>query len=148
MLRIHAYGLRLTPEEVPARSLHDDVADLECFRAVVAALRARGDAVAIASFGRFDVIAAYMERICPGAFSRASISTPSCVGVADGFSVPGGKTPQLEALADALLPLRAGESPAARRERVLFLDDDAKNVQARRARLRACTPRACADALP
>ncbi len=79
--------------------------------------------MAVASFGRFEVIHAYLERICPGVFSRANISTPSCVGVPDGCSVPQGKTPQLDALLAALLP--------GGRDAVLFLDDAKHNIDVR-----------------
>jgi hypothetical protein len=92
--------------------------------------RSRGDLVAVASFGRFEVISAYLQRICPGVFARSTISTPSCVGTPDGCSVPGGKTPQLDALLATLLPDAVGEADG--RSRVLFLDDSVPNVTVRR----------------
>lgn len=142
--------------DVATRSLEDDVADLAFFRALVgahssgqwccrdmccesasrsrpglfshatAAVLARGDAVAVASFGRYEVILAFLQRICPGVFTRENISTPSCVGVPDGCSVPAGKTPQLDGLMRALLPNS--------RDRVLFFDDSAHNVKVRQRR--------------
>ena len=147
MLRIHAYGLQVAPEEVAARSLEADCADLPFFREFVAAVRARGDGVAVASFGRFEVIHAYMERICPGLFARSNISTPSCVGVADGCAVPGGKTPQLDRLLSTLLAAEGSDASALEehRARVLFLDDSERNVLVRCGAVRLL-PSFCTDA--
>ena len=99
----------------------------------MAAVLARGDAVAVASFGCYDVIQAFLERMCPGVFSRENISTPSCVGVADGCSVPGGKNPQLDLLLSALLASEGAEdgSLESHRHRVVFLDDSVPNVTVR-----------------
>jgi hypothetical protein len=47
--------------------------------------------VAVASFGEYEVIQKYMDRVAPGEFTRANICTPSCVGYSDGCSVPQGK---------------------------------------------------------
>lgn len=136
ILRIHAYGLRIAAEDVAARALDGadgDAADLPFFRATVAAVLARGDAVAVASFGVYEVIQAYLDRLCPGVFSRASVSTPSCVGVPDGCSVPAGKNPQLDQLLCALLTSEGGEASSLpeHRHRVVFFDDSASNVTAR-----------------
>jgi hypothetical protein len=119
-----------------ARELTTHVPFCVCAAAVLAC----GDLVAVASFGRFEVIEAFLQRICPGVFSRANISTPSCVGFTDGCAVPDGKTPQLDALLGALLP--------AARDRVLFFDDSKPNVIVRlRARaLQASRDARCADA--
>lgn len=125
VLRVHAFGLRLTPADAATRSLEADVADLQYFRAVVAAAFEGGHVVAIASFGLFAVIEVYMNRICPGLFTRRNISTPSCVGLPDGCSCPDGKTPQLALLAASLLrESNEGEQHHA----VTFFDDDPKNV--------------------
>lgn len=119
VLRLHAFALRITVEQVAERSVEEDAADLPFLRAFVAAAQERGDLLAIASFGLRDVISAYCSRLCPGAFQ---LSTPSAVGVQDGCAVVGGKLPQLEQLL-SLLP------PASRtRENVYFLDDDPSNV--------------------
>ena len=135
-MRIHAYGLRIAAEDVAARVLDGkdgDAADLQFFQAFVAAVLARGDAVAVASFGCYDVIQAYLERMCPGVFSRENISTPSCVGVPDGCAVPGGKNPQLDLLLGALLASEGavGSSLDAHRHRVVFFDDSVQNVTVR-----------------
>ena len=137
-MRIHAYGLRIAAEDVAARVLEGkdgDAADLPFFQAAVAAVLARGDAVAVASFGCYDVICAYLERMCPGVFNRDNISTPSCVGVPDGCSVPGGKNPQLELLLGAFLASEGSEASGleAHRHRVVFFDDSVQNVTLARA---------------
>ncbi len=119
-----------TQADAATRPLEQDFADLDFFRACVAALTARGHVVAVASFGQFEVIEAYLTRACPGIFGRSNISTPSSVGVPDGFSVPGGKTPQLEQLVaglllgDCMLPPTEPD-----RQRVVFLDDSRPNVE-------------------
>jgi hypothetical protein len=127
ILRIHACGLLLTPKDAQARPLESDVADLDWFRSCVTAAITRGHEVAVASFGHFAVIHAYMERICPGHFGRHNISTPSLVGVADGFEVPGGKVPQLELLLSSLL-LDGKEPTDKDRDLVVFFDDSQRNV--------------------
>ena len=157
VLRIHAYGLRIAAEDVAARVLDGkdgDAADLPFFQATVAAVLARGDAVAVASFGCYDVIQAYLDRMCPGVFSRDNISTPSCAGVPDGCSVPGGKNPQLDLLLRALLASEGseacdegseGSSLEVHRHRVVFFDDSVQNVTVRLpasvAARRSLTPR-------
>ena len=116
VLSIHSYGERLEPHHVLARApLADDFVDLDFFRALVTALAARGVRVAIASFGRYDVIQTYLDRVfvracesgsesAPGSssnfFTRDTISTPTCVGGKDGAEVDGGKNPQLQKLAE------------------------------------------------
>ena len=101
----------------------------------MAAVLARGDAVAVASFGCYDVICAYLERMCPGVFNRDNISTPACVDVPDGCSVPGGKNPQLELLLGALLASEGSKASSleAHRHRVVFFDDSVQNVTLARA---------------
>jgi len=138
ILRIHAYGLRITAEDVAARVLEGedgDAADLPFFKAAVAAVLARGDAVAVASFGCYDVIRAYLERMCPGVFNRDNISTPSCVGTPDGCSVPCGKNPQLDLLLGAFLTSEGSDASSleANRHRVVFFDDSVQNVTLARA---------------
>lgn len=116
-----------------------DFTDLAFFTALVHLLRERGVAVAIASFGRYEVIQAYMDRafgIVVGdaaseatrIFTRTSISTPSTVGVHDGFVVPGGKIPQLQALAAVY-----GLAPVN-----VFFFDGACAPRGRRPRAREC----------
>ena len=62
-----------------------------------------------------------MQRISPGVFTRENISTPSCVGGTDGFSISEGKARALPARrllawpAPATRPLRCALRPALRR---------------------------------
>lgn len=114
--------------------------------ATAAACAELGSVVCIASFARYDVIQAYMDRIqaAPSAaagkrLNRTTISTPTCVGVQDGMVVQGGKVPQLEKLVRDHLPGKDGQ---ATRASVLFFDDSLENVDgANSAGFRAlCTP--------
>jgi len=83
----------------------------------------------IASFGRAEVILAYLQHIFAGtdaasAFTPENIATPASLGipgVTDGVSLPNGKPLLLE-----LLCKRA--NPVIKRSSVLFFDDDANNI--------------------
>lgn len=101
VLRVHSFGLRLEAADVAARDLGRDFVDLAFFVDLVRALVAAGVGVAVASFGRYEVIRAFLDRAFPAAspFTRDTISTPTTVGGMDGFSVVGGKNVQLAALA-------------------------------------------------
>jgi hypothetical protein len=136
ILRIHSWGERIRPENVAARNLEDDVADLAFFRDFVTRLTLANVKVAIASFGQYEVIQKYVDRVFGDGqtfFSRENISTPSQHGAKDGYCVVGGKVPQLHALTTKLLG--AGKADAAQREwvaikkRVAFLDDSVENVK-------------------
>ena len=130
VLNCHAFGEGVEPEEVPAR-WRDDVADLDTFRAFVAAAQQRGATLAIASFGRSEVIRAYMDLIAPGAFSDADIVTPASLGsdYEDGMSVENGKPMMLQLLCKRN-PVTNLKGAAG----VLFFDDDPANVdECRRA---------------
>lgn len=116
ILRIHSCGCKLTPEQVMYRHpLETDFNDLLFFTGMVRALLAADVAVAIASFGKYDVIQTYMDRafgidaplmpdgnpppMVPGRlFTRDNISTPSVVGAKDGYTHPLRKNPQLAKL--------------------------------------------------
>ena len=111
-----------------------------------------GVGVAIASFGSYPTIQAYLDKAFPepdarGApyFTRANTSTPESVGFPDGCSVPDGKLPQLIALVEsygcerdevrrerrvrACCAWRTRNSHTAwRRPQVLFFDDDRRNA--------------------
>ena len=65
VLRVHAFKRGVAAADVPSRWARD-VADAELFKATVAAARARGLPVAIASFGHKDVILAYLACIFGG----------------------------------------------------------------------------------
>ena len=62
VLRVHAFNLNVTAADVALRYLARDFADLRFFVALSRALGAAGIAVAIASFGRYEVIKAYLDR--------------------------------------------------------------------------------------
>jgi len=102
LLRIHAWFLKVTPEQALERPL-SDFADLPLFQAFVAAAKRRGDQVAVASFGCSETILVYLERACPGAFSSHNVLTPSFVGVPDGTCLPDGKDSMLRALSERFL---------------------------------------------
>lgn len=96
ILSLHSWGERIRPQDVAQRSLEQDVADLEFFRTFVQRALAKGVKVAVASFGVYEVIQNYMDRVVgPGVFTRENISTPSQHGTLDGHVVEGGKVPQL-----------------------------------------------------
>jgi hypothetical protein len=61
LLTLHSFGERIQPWAVAARCLEDDFWDLRFFCELVPALTAAGLRVAVASFGRYDVIQAYMD---------------------------------------------------------------------------------------
>lgn len=67
VLSIHSYALRLTPAAVLARTtpLAQDFTDLPLFQALVESLLAHGVPVAIASFGRNEVIRTFLGRAFP-----------------------------------------------------------------------------------
>lgn len=115
ILAIHSYALRIEAEDVPRRNLYEDFAHLDFFCAVVRALVAADVKVAVASFGKFEVIHAYLERAFGEVlFHRDNICTPSQVGSRDGFSLRGGKNLQLKKL--------LGDYGITDRFRVLFFD--------------------------
>jgi len=99
-------------------------ADLAAFRAFVRAAVAFGHAVAIATFGRLEVVEKAMLHALGNAHG-VTILTPGHFGVKDGTSGLGDKNTQLEHLA------RQHQLP---RSQVILLDDDPQNIrQAHRA---------------
>mmetsp|Transcript_19943 Transcript_19943/g.64920 ORF Transcript_19943/g.64920 Transcript_19943/m.64920 type:complete len:183 (-) Transcript_19943:1284-1832(-) len=132
ILSIHAFALRLTPEDAQTRDLEEDCVDLAFFRAFVANVLRRGAKVAVASFGSYEVIQAYLDRIAPGVFTRENISTPASVGGRDGSSISEGKVPQLEQLVRSLLAGEGGgvgQVNVMLRKQVLFFDDQLPNIK-------------------
>eukprot|EP01138_Halocafeteria_seosinensis_P011322 gb/GECG01011565.1/.p1 GENE.gb/GECG01011565.1/~~gb/GECG01011565.1/.p1 ORF type:complete len:600 (+),score=97.45 gb/GECG01011565.1/:1-1800(+) len=124
VLRIHAFAKRISPAHVPKRRLSEDFADLEGFKSVVYQLVKNDIKVGIASFGRHDVIKAYLDRTFPDQtiFTPEDICTPSSLnidGLRDGCAVPGGKSAQLEQFIS-----RWG----IKKEQLVFFDDDYNNV--------------------
>lgn len=123
ILAIHSFGERITPAAVAGRDMEEDFTNMPFFTSLVLAAEAVGIKVAIASFGKYEVIQAYMGRAFPSRcpFSRSSIITPSCVGGVDGTSMRSGKNTMLAHLHDAL---------AASSGMLMFFDDDDVNVDA------------------
>lgn len=102
ILKVHSFALRLTAADVATRDMAADFTDLPFFQALVSALQEAGVLCLIASFGKYEVIQAYMDRILPEhTMTRDTICTPSQLNmprIKDGYSVPGGKIPQLQLL--------------------------------------------------
>ena len=74
ILKIHAFSDEIEPHEVAGR-WREDVADAKLLRAFVNRARESGVGVGIASYGRADVIGAYLQHIVPGAFGPEDIVT-------------------------------------------------------------------------
>lgn len=111
------------------RDVRDDVADLDFFQEFVCRAISRGIKIAIASFGRYDVIQAYLDRaVGPGIFTRENIATPSQYGLSDGHAIHGGKVPMLEALSYKLLGANPKTLPSLAKS-VIFFDDSRDNIR-------------------
>ena len=98
VLKVHAFGEGIEPEEVAER-WQEDICDAELMRAFVAKARELGVRVGIASFGRAEVIHEYLKHLVPGAFRPEDIVTPAALNlpdVTDGMQVPNGKVLMLE----------------------------------------------------
>lgn len=122
VLQIHAFGLRVAVEDVKARILEDDFADLGQFKRIASGLAAAGVKVAIASFGKAEVITEYLKLGLgdENPFTSATISTPASVGYADGVAIPDGKNPQLQQIFKEL---------GVDAHRTLFFDDSKQNIR-------------------
>jgi hypothetical protein len=72
VLKVHSFALRVTEEEAATRELSGDVADLPYFRRCVQSALEQGHVCAVATFGLYPVVQAYLDRICPGVFSRCA----------------------------------------------------------------------------
>lgn len=130
ILAIHSFGSRIRAADVSARNLAEDVADQAFFKQFIDAVLASGVPVAIASFGEYQVIQNYMDRIAPDVFNRNNICTPTCVGYQDGSSVPQGKVPMLELLLQGLISQSGGAAPTdQQRARTVLFDDDDSNIR-------------------
>jgi hypothetical protein len=122
MLRIHSFGQRLTPAQVLERNIENDFTDLNLLREFVLSLRNAGLHVAVASFGKAEVIRTYLERAfeefrCADGslpFTAENINTPQSVGRVDGFNDKlNGKNIQLDSLATQF---------GVMKENILFFD--------------------------
>ena len=108
VLNIHSFGLRITEAAVAGRDLDADFVDKVYFVTLVRLLVGAGVHVAIASFGKYEIIQGFLDRafgVGVGGvgggriFSRDNILTPSSVGGTDGFSLRLGKNAMLQQLA-------------------------------------------------
>lgn len=106
VLSIHSWGERIDEAEVESRDWKDDFEDLELFTRVCRNLVERGVPVAIASFGKREVITKYLDLAFGGdrkkIFPDNCISTPSAVDGTDGVQVAGGKNPQMAKIREEL----------------------------------------------
>lgn len=102
VLRIHSYADRIEPEMIAHREWQKDFADLESFKAICEQLVALKVRVAIASFGRKDVITEYLKLAFGDRFSdifpEEAICTPADVGSIDGHALPDGKNTQIKTI--------------------------------------------------
>ena len=123
ILAIHAFGAGVEPHEVPGR-WEREVRDVALLRAFVHVAQRKGIPFGIASYGRSEVILAYMSAIFAGAdappFTPDNVVTPAALGLTDGTSVTDGKPKMLAPLLPAAtstttLASRAtsGRAPAA-----------------------------------
>lgn len=128
LLSIHSFALRLTAADVAVRNLQSDFYALDFYVSLVRRLVDAGVGVAIASFGRGEVIRAYMDRVfivgadsVQNIFVGSNICTPATIGGVDGWAQPRGKNALLEHLiSDPFRGLQKTE--------VIFFDDDPANV--------------------
>lgn len=128
ILSIHSYGQRIKAEDVLSgrRNLTEDVADAVFFKQFISEVLKSGSSVAVASFGEYEVIQAYLDILVPGVFNRENISTPTCVGGRDGQGLQDGKVPQLEKLLSGIYRKKVTKEMRART--VLF-DDQIDNIR-------------------
>jgi hypothetical protein len=127
VLKIHASHLRLKPIDIPSRSIEDDFAQPDFFKSLVISLDQAQIPVAIASFGKYAVIKAYLDMIFSDSengvskefFGERNIITPNKVGGRDGATLVQGKAVQLQLLCE-LYHVKPSQ--------VLFFDDDPRNI--------------------
>ena len=136
ILSINTVRTGVVPDDVKAR-WQADVCDLALFRTFVHVARRRGVLVGVASFGRSDVILAYMTRIFEStadenAFHAANVATPEALGLVEGRTVRAGKPRLLKVLRNRA-QMGIKDAPAISRAQVLFFDDKLANVQTCRA---------------
>ena len=160
ILRIHSFAKRISALDVPRRDYERDCADANFFRAFLREMKQKSIKVAIASFGKREVIETYLKCLVDGkkgdedlaeyAFNekKKSIVTPNDVGGTDGCSMKD-KSRMLDALTKRYvlsmneedISSAQGEDPVElssaassllgkARKQVVFFDDDEDNVNA------------------
>ena len=118
-----------------AQRWHADVYDLALFRMFVKVARQRGVLLGIASFGRVEVILAYVDQILlgtgdEGAFHAANVATPRALGLRDGSTVrPNGKPRLLKLLREHAMMSASVEAEKIARSAILFFDDKLSNIE-------------------
>jgi hypothetical protein len=138
ILAIHSFAERVSPASIASRCLEDDFIDLEFFRELINTLLINNIHVAIASFGRYEVIQEYLKYALKDIldkngfppFTRDNIMTPSLLGVVDGCSLKDGKNGMLQLLLQRyeLNSLKTGLDKIDV-SNILFFDDDPLNVE-------------------
>ena len=160
ILRIHSFAKRISALDVPRRDYERDCADANFFRAFLREMKEKSIKVAIASFGKREVIETYLKCLVDGkkgdedlaeyAFNekKKSIVTPNDVGGTDGCSMKD-KSRMLDALTKRYVlsmneedissaqgedPVESSSSASSllgkARKQVVFFDDDEDNVNA------------------
>ncbi|CAL6317452.1 unnamed protein product [Bathycoccus prasinos] len=160
ILRIHSFAKRISALDVPRRDYERDCADANFFRAFLREMKQKSIKVAIASFGKREVIETYLKCLVDGkkgdedlaeyAFNekKKSIVTPNDVGGTDGCSMKD-KSRMLDALtkryvlsmneedissAQGVDPVESSSASSSllgkARKQVVFFDDDEDNVNA------------------
>jgi len=153
ILRIHSFAKRISALDIPRRDYERDCADANFFRAFLREMKQKSIEVAIASFGKRDVIETYIKHLVNAekgddvadyAFvdTQKSIVTPNDVGGTDGCSMKD-KSRMLDMLTKRYV-LSMSEDDILKeghgvnvdvllekaRKKVVFFDDDEDNINA------------------
>ena len=153
ILRIHSFAKRISALDIPRRDYERDCADANFFRAFLREMKQKSIEVAIASFGKRDVIETYIKHLVDAekgddvadyAFvdTQKSIVTPNGVGGTDGCSMKD-KSRMLDMLTKRYV-LSMSEDDILKeghgvnvdvllekaRKKVVFFDDDEDNINA------------------
>ena len=153
ILRIHSFAKRISALDIPRRDYEHDCADANFFRAFLREMKQKSIEVAIASFGKRDVIETYIKHLVNAekgddvadyAFvdTQKSIVTPNDVGGTDGCSMKD-KSRMLDMLTKRYV-LSMSEDDILKeghgvnvdvllekaRKKVVFFDDDEDNINA------------------
>ena len=153
ILRIHSFAKRISALDIPRRDYERDCADANFFRAFLREMKQKSIEVAIASFGKRDVIETYIKHLVDAekgddvadyAFvdTQKSIVTPNDVGGTDGCSMKD-KSRMLDMLTKRYV-LSMSEDDILKegngvnvdvllekaRKKVVFFDDDEDNINA------------------
>ena len=145
LVRINTVREGVTPEAVASR-WRSDAYDVALLRTFVTVARRRGVALGVASFGRSEVILAYMDAMlsgtgAAGAFTAANVATPAALGLPEGTTVRRHGKPKLLSILRVRAAAAAPQQPGAaardprrprdrvRKTDVLFFDDRRLNIE-------------------